>query len=348
MPPLPEVRQYLSSGGTRVYRIACKVLGELTGRVYLVLGAGPATLVDTGSGQGESTRNILDGFNAVRREFGESIRIEQVKRIIITHGHLDHHGGLGELAAMAADAEVYVHPLDGRLITAHEESVALTRLGIRGLLVRSGVPETVGRELLKQPWVVSDAAASPPVEVKPLDGNEIDGLRTIHTPGHSPGHVCLLVDDLLLCGDHILLRTIPQLWPESLRPYKGLGHYLESLELIRGIPGIRLALPGHEPVIEDVYRRIDEIARSQRRRNEKVLDTLAAAERPMTVWEVARTVFQQATGYYASLAFMDAAARVEYLHQRGRLCVVNLAEIEDEPPTAWRYRIVAAGRSGCA
>ena len=51
-------------------------------------------------------------------------------------------------------------------------------------------------------------------------------LQVLHTPGHSPGHVCILVGDILLCGDHILARTIPQQWPESLAACAGLSHVL--------------------------------------------------------------------------------------------------------------------------
>jgi len=339
MPRLPEVRQFFSAGGARVYRIPCKVLAELTGRVYLVLGVGEPMLVDAGSGQGDSTRNILDGFDTVRREFGEAIGAADVKRIVITHGHLDHYGGVGELLAHTR-AEVWIHPLDSRVITAPAESGALARQTAGRLLAQAGVPEETGRELLAHHWFAPRQVAAPAAAVRLLEESKIDGIRVVHTPGHSPGHVCLLVDDLLLCGDHILPRTIPQLWPESLRPYKGLGHYLESLDAVRALRGIRLALPGHEAIIEDVYGRIDEIERSEMRRIQYVVDVVGQAAAPPTIWEIARTLYQQTTGFYALLAFMDAAARVEYLHQRGRLCVANIERIEADPGAAWRYQNV--------
>ncbi|MBN2216291.1 MAG: MBL fold metallo-hydrolase [Pirellulales bacterium] len=336
MPRLSEVQQFLSSGGARVYRIPCKVLGELTGRVYLVLGAGEPTLVDAGSGQGESTQNILDGLDAVRRAFGESTDAAHIKRIIVTHGHLDHYGGLGELLARMT-AEVWIHPLDSRAIAAPEESAALARHAARQVLVQAGVPEETGRELLAHHWLAPREPPAAITNVKLLETNAIDDIRVLHSPGHSPGHVCLLVDDLLLCGDHILPRTIPQLWPESLRPYKGLGHYLESLDRVRAVPGIRLALPGHEAIIEDVYRRIDEIRRSQTRRIQYVADLMRRANGPTTIWQIARGLYQQTAGFFALLAFMDAASRVEYLHQRGALRVANLEQIESDPRAAWQY-----------
>lgn len=337
MPRLPEVRPFVSSGGVKIYRIPCKVHEKLTARVYLVLEAGPPTLVDTGSGQGESTQNILDGFDTVRREFGEPIRIEDVRRIIITHGHFDHYGGLPELL-QHTEAEICIHPLDSRPLSAGAQWERLARRAFRRLLAEAGVPPTVAEALLAQEWRLPETLPKLPVNTERLEQDKIDGLGVVHTPGHSAGHVCLVADDLLLCGDHVLAHTIPQLWPESLRPYKGLGHYLESLHVVRALPNIRLALPGHEPIIEDLSVRIDEITRSQHRRLEYIIDLLTRSGRPWTVWEIAQNIYEQITGFYALLALMATSARVEYLHQRGQLLLTNLDRIENDPAVGWEYR----------
>jgi glyoxylase-like metal-dependent hydrolase (beta-lactamase superfamily II) len=336
MPRLPDVQQFLSSGGKRVYRLPCKVFPEFTGRVYLVLGAGPPTLVDVGSGQGESTRNILAGIETVRRDFGESVHIEQIERILITHGHSDHYGGLPDMLALT-EAEVCIHPLDGRLITAAHEFAVIARGRLRRLVRQAGTPEDVATEFLTHYWKMPGGLPSLPVNVDVLAGDEVDGMRVLHTPGHSPGHVCLLVDDLLLCGDHVLARTMPQLWPESLRAYKGLGHYLESLRVVRETPRIRIALPGHEAIIEDLYERINAIERSQHRRVGHVISVFDEMERPLTIWDISSRSFPQTAGFFGLLAFMDTAARVEYLHERGRVRLANLEQIADDGEAAWEY-----------
>ena len=62
MPNLPNVKRFVTPGGVRIYRIPCRVFEYLTARVYLLVGAGPPTLVDTGSGQGQCTDQILAGL----------------------------------------------------------------------------------------------------------------------------------------------------------------------------------------------------------------------------------------------------------------------------------------------
>ncbi|NLE38046.1 MAG: MBL fold metallo-hydrolase [Pirellulaceae bacterium] len=336
MPRLPDVTQFLSSAGKRIYRIPCKAFSAFTARVYLVLGAGPPMLVDTGSGQGESSQNILDGIDTVRREFGESIRIEDVRRIVITHGHHDHYGGLPAILART-DAEVCIHPLDARMLTAGRECAVMAFRNLRRFLVEAGTPPEVISEFLVHEWQWPKPFQPIRVNIDLLGRDEMDGLGVLHTPGHSPGHVCLVADDLLLCGDHILARTIPQLWPESLRPYQGLGHYLDSLRVVRAVPRIRMALPGHEPIIEGLYERIDAIERFQTRRITQITDVFETAGRPMTIWNIAQDIYPQTSGFFALLAFMDTAARVEYLHQRGRLRLVNLDRIESDDDATWEY-----------
>jgi glyoxylase-like metal-dependent hydrolase (beta-lactamase superfamily II) len=107
--PATSVKQFVSNSGVRLYRIPCQVFETLSARVYLLVGAGPPTLVDTGSRLEASTRQILDGLEAVRAEFGEAVGAGDIGRIILTHGHGDHVGGLGELLRRMS-AEVAIHP----------------------------------------------------------------------------------------------------------------------------------------------------------------------------------------------------------------------------------------------
>ena len=336
MTTLPAVKRFDSSNGVRIYRIPCQVFEDLTARVYLLLGAGPPTLVDTGSGQGESTGHVLAGLDAVRDDFGEPVRPNDIRRILITHGHVDHVGGLPELLRVTG-AEVGIHPLDSRALTAPEERAVVGRRRMLSFLHRAGVDPHRRTKLVGTVGYRRDERDQLPVDLLLDDRMELDGLRLVHTPGHSPGHVCIVAGNLLLSADHILARTIPQLWPESMIPHAGLDHYLDSLDKIRRIDGLEAALAGHEPVVRDVYKRIETIRASHLRRLDRLTDVLKDADRPLSIAEISRRMYASRKGFYVVLALTDVAARVEYLHQRGLVAVGNLDEVEAEENAVFRY-----------
>jgi glyoxylase-like metal-dependent hydrolase (beta-lactamase superfamily II) len=337
MPHLPAVKRFTSKGGARIYRIPCLAIPNLSGRVYLVLGAGPPTLVDTGTGEPESIRHVLEGFDTVRREFNEPVGLTDVERILITHAHIDHVGGLWEMVRQTG-AEVGVHPLDSRLIVAYEERAVLGNHALTRFLMQAGVPPERRPDVLRGYGYTRGRVRSVPVDFPLCDGLELDGLRMVYTPGHTPGHVCVLIDNILLAGDHILFRTVTQQWPESMAAHTGLAHYLASWEKVARIEEIDLVLPGHEPPIRDVWKRLEEIRESHRRRLDRVLDIVAKAPHALTINEVTETMYSCQEGFYAMLALTDVGSRIEHLDQRGRLAIANLDEVATEQDPVYRYR----------
>jgi glyoxylase-like metal-dependent hydrolase (beta-lactamase superfamily II) len=336
MPHLPPLSRFVSNTGVRIYRIPCRVFETLSARVYLLLGAGPVTLVDTGSGLELCNRDILAGLETVRREFGESVRASDVRRILVSHGHIDHIGGLPELCR-AGNVEVVMHALDSWAVTAPAERTAVAKSRLREFLNHAGVEPARREEVIKASHAHGQPIAAVAVTTRVNDGDELDGLRILHTPGHSPGHVCIAVGNMLLSADHILARTVPQQWPESIAPYTGLGHYLDSLDKIQSIPGFETTLPAHEQIIEDVYARIHSIRAAHMRRLDRLLAMLRRADRPLSVGEIAEQLYPDVTGFRAALAITDVGARVEYLHQRDRLRVADLAAIDGADRPVYRY-----------
>lgn len=340
MPLLPPIKQFITSTGVRIYRISCDVLPRLSGRVYLLLGLDVPTLVDAGSGTDVCMRQLFEGLERVRNEFGEGFELGNLGRVILTHAHIDHFGGLPEVVRRTG-AEVAVHELDQRAVSAYDERAVRSRYAFDRFLQQAGVEAQRRAAVLDEFGYFKGRIQSVPVTHQLVDGQTLDGIRVIHTPGHSPGHVCLAVGNMLLAGDHILSRTVSQLWPESVAAWTGLGHYLESVQKVaRGGP-YELLLSGHEPVIHDLQERLDQIFQAHTRRLDRLIEILHNSSRPMTVDELSERMYSRQQGYPALLALTDVGARVEHLEQRGRIVITNLQEVGDEASPVLRYGLPA-------
>lgn len=332
----PSVERYESSGGARVYRLPLEVFPDFWGYAHLVLADGLAALVDVGSGFGDSNEHLEAGLAAVRGAFGEAVDWASLTHVLISHGHIDHFGGLTYVRERAPQAQVGVHELDLRVLTRYEERLMVMARRLRGFLVEAGVDQEERESLLDLYLMGKHLFRSVPVDFTfEAVGMQVGPLRLVHTPGHCPGHVVLRLDDLLLVGDHVLPHISPHQAPERLALNTGLGHYLESLEEVRPLAAqARLALGGHGKPIEDLAGRVTAIERLHLERLARVLDLL---ESPATVAEVASALFPQARGYNRLLALEEAGAHVEYLEQRGYLSVANPEDLEADGPVPLRY-----------
>lgn len=192
--------------------------------VYLIDGGDELALIDAGVGL-ESERIVdhirADGFDPAR-----------VKTIVLTHGHADHAGGA---AAMR------------RLLGA--PAVAASR-AIAGAIV-DGDEKLLGIDVSRQAGMYpEDYRFEPsPIDIVLDEGDEIRVgrhlLRVRETPGHSDGHICLLLDGgpnrVLFAGDLIFFDGRIQL---LAFPDCRLQELVASLRRLRGL-GITTLLPGH-------------------------------------------------------------------------------------------------------
>lgn len=138
------------------------------------------TLVDTGL---PGSRRRLGPYLV---SIGRSL--DELERIVCTHGHPDHVGGVRELTGDGV--EVLMHPADyaGMTVTLGQALRHPSRGRLFGYLART------------------------PPRASPLEDGDVlpvlGGLEVIHTPGHTPGSVCLYAvrDRLLFVGDALEVR----------------------------------------------------------------------------------------------------------------------------------------------
>ena len=143
-----------------------------------------------------------------------------VTGIVNTHGHADHIGANAALKG-EFDCPIMVHELDARFLTDPEANLS-TSLG---------------------PGMVS-----PPADRLLKEGDEIAvgslTLKVIHTPGHTPGGICLLGADVVFSGDTLFMDGIGRTdFPGGSQ--EQLMRSIRSKLLI--LPDDTLVYPGHGP-----------------------------------------------------------------------------------------------------
>lgn len=154
---------------------------------YLLLEEdGGVTALDTGYGPA--------GWR-IRRWFRQNSRnADQLKSVLLTHAHVDHAGCAAKLRRWS-NAAIHLHPEDANLLRGRHRQPGISRIGEwteRFLRPVVGFGRFDGFEPL-------------------FDGQELPnwgGLRVVHLPGHTPGHVGFYSASkkILFAGDAILSR----------------------------------------------------------------------------------------------------------------------------------------------
>ena len=318
---------YETAGGAQIYQITLHEFPGLVGNVYLIVLDKFRVLIDTGSGFGDSNMDLKKGLEEISDIRDEDCSLGNVNSIFITHGHIDHFGGLPYIKNNS-NAKIYIHELDRRIVSNHEERLSLAAHRLEEFLCEAGVKPEQRTSLLETYKITKSLYRSIGVDFtyEALDMQLIP-FKFIHVPGHCAGHVLIQLHDVLFSGDHILEKTSPHQAPEQITLSTGLDTYLRSLEILRSLSNqVKFSLGGHENPVHDIKKRIDEIRMIHHDRLQNVLDFLS---NPHTVAETSIYLFGKVEGYTILLALEEAGAHVEYLYQRGFLEITNLKEITE-------------------
>lgn len=281
-----------------VSRVHCYLL-ETSPKKYVLVDSGWAR---TGA---DLVFAVRDGLGAIA-----------IERLLITHLHPDHFGG-AKAIIKGYSSKVSYHKRE----TLHRSYYySIFNRGMAYAADQLGFPTDVLET------VRGAISASRPILPEPdsylVEGETIEAKsgpwQVIHTPGHSPGHVCLHRprDGTLVSGDHILPGETPNVAFYPVPKYDALRSYLASLAKVKKL-GPSSALPGHGNVVRDVSKRIEVISAHHEERLEEVLRGLRGQERSAA--EVASSV-KWSRGSYESLghvdrwlAVMETIAHLEFL-----------------------------------
>jgi glyoxylase-like metal-dependent hydrolase (beta-lactamase superfamily II) len=178
--------------------------GPLASNTYIVYEGDEAFIVDAGV----EPDKVLGAIS----ELGVKVRF-----IVLTHGHFDHVFYVSRLMD-SLGARAYIHQAD---IT---------------VMRRSSI---YGEQFYKEKFVE-------PASIETVSDNDKLTLsnkeaRIIHTPGHSPGSICIHIENLLFTGDTLFRGTIGR----TDLPGGSEELMAQSLRKIAKLPQSTRVLPGH-------------------------------------------------------------------------------------------------------
>jgi len=204
-------------------------------------------LVDCGWDSEQSPAQLASSL----QELGATIA--DVRGVLLTHSHHDHCGLAPQVQAesgawLAAHADEPVVPARERRPSADLDALErhFSGVGLRSEELADAV-EVAGWLSRRRPSFEPDRRLGNAEEVAVGRFR----LRVLHTPGHSPGHVCFVVDGLglVFTGDHVLSSTTPNVSVNADSAGSPLDDYLASLAVTASL-GRLLALPGHEERVD--------------------------------------------------------------------------------------------------
>jgi glyoxylase-like metal-dependent hydrolase (beta-lactamase superfamily II) len=194
---------------------------------WLVPGVAPV-LVETGSQS--SVPVVLDALAAL------GVGADDLAGIVVTHIHLDHAGGVGDLARAFPRATVYVHPVGARHLVDPSRLVASA-----GRVYGDALDSLYGR-----------LDPTPAERIRVLeDGDEIAvgpgrSLAAVHSPGHASHHLALhdSQSGVLFAGDAagVRLPDVGVLRPATPPPDFDLDLAVQSLRSFAARRPAKLAL----------------------------------------------------------------------------------------------------------
>ena len=138
----------------------------------------------------------------------DALEGRELKAILLTHGHFDHVGAVKELVAETG-CKVYIHAAD---------------LSLPPMI-------TAGQLYYTHTYAEGDT-------VCPIEGT---ALHVLHTPGHTPGSVCLLMGNEMFSGDTLFACSFGRTDLPGGDPRK----MMESLRRLASLQGNFFIHPGH-------------------------------------------------------------------------------------------------------
>ena len=291
--------------------------------VYIIRDDNGFAIIDTGW-------DMPAAVESVNRQLAEAgIRYTDIKRVLVTHCHVDHLGMIGRFKK-SHNATIYIHEGELELMSQRfnngDQFIPMTDK----FLLTHGVPQS---ELTPPEFEIPAIPDLTPPDILLKGGEEIPvgdyRLRVINTPGHTPGHISFYEPRarFIISGD-VLLPTIATNAAFHVQHINNpLKKNLNALLALRELD-IDWVLPGHEYIFSNHRQRIDELVQHHHRKDEGIRKAYADKQ-PHTAYEVsqelfwslkARTIaFPHLSGWDKRFAVLQTIAHLEEMASDGKL-----------------------------
>lgn len=255
---------------------------------YVLMSKGETLIIDTGFNRPECREALFDGLDELHVDFTHT-------RLFLTHLHGD-HSGLTE-ALIEKGVPVFMGAIDYNYLCSQITSNGWQTM--EQIFLSEGFPmeEIEKQKKGNQARLYSPQHPFPAATVQDNDVLTVGNvsLRCIHTPGHTPGHICLYIEEkeILFSGDHILFDITPNISVWRNVPYS-LANYLESLQKIQQLK-VSHTFPGHREFHGDIRERIDALTHHHHERLREIQSAIDAHP-DCTAYETAGRISWSARG----------------------------------------------------
>ena len=257
-------------------------------------------------------------------------RLADVAGVVITHAHLDHHG-LSAAVIAESGGWMAMHAAEAQLIDDRAER-GIDESDDRNWLAGWSVPGVVQDEMRPNSDLLDAVLRATPATVRLTDDALLPladhRVRAVHTPGHTPGHLCLFHEgeQLFFSGDHVLPKISPHVGLQSRDTPAPLGSYIASLRKVRAFDSAEV-LPGHEWRFTGLAARVDQLLAHHERRCAEIVDRLDTPE-GVTAWDLTTRLtwsrgWSSIHGRMRRTALAETLAHLEHLKENGQIMQVS-------------------------
>jgi len=357
-PPETEARE-VAPGVIRV-QLPMNMPGLGHVNCYAIEDAEGIALIDPGVPSSRS-------WKALKQRLGDAgLPLRRVHTVVVTHSHPDHYGAAQRIRALTG-ADVVTHENFKTYWDPHEEDDFVREVAVPADYdAQSGAIENALMRLTSRerhsPWDRPVPWGGPPPDnqwkerfrwrILPLllsklwqpprpSRRVLDGAtimlgnrewQSVHTPGHTADHLCLLDPDegIFVSGDHLLPTITPHISGLTAQDAP-LNDFLLSLERMHTFDMVKVVLPAHGLEFHDLPGRSTEIIDHHRDRLQTLTEAAAnVPENELTVPEYSKYLFKPRS--WGPMADSETFAHLEYLRQQGQ---ATARSVEGE----LRYRI---------